>query len=96
MSRYANILPAFVVAVALLLGGTFSQSAVGSLDRSSQGPHHSFLGSIYPHFSSVGYHENTLIAAADEDSEELTDDKKDGKEDKDDKLKEQWESVQLG
>jgi hypothetical protein len=99
MNRYANILLASVAAVVLLWGGTFHRSAVDHLNTSSQGSHHSFLGSVYASFSSLVHHDSTLIAAAGEDSEDSTGDNKNGKEENDKEdgnLTELWNSVQLG
>lgn len=99
MSRYANILLASVTAAVLLWGGTFHRSAEDLLNTSSQGFHHSFLGSIYASFSSLVHHDSILIAAAGEDSEDSAGDKKDGKEENDKEdgnLTELWNSVQLG
>jgi hypothetical protein len=93
MSRYANILLASVAAAILLFGGTFRQSAADPLHRPFQGSSHSFLGSIYACFSSLNHHMSTLIADADEDSEDSAGDKKD---EEDGKLKDLWDSVQLG
>jgi len=93
MSKYANILLASMAVAVLLLGGTFQQSAADPFYRSFQGSRHSFLGSVYDSFSSFSHAKGILIAAADEESEDSTGDKKDGE---DGKLKELWDSVQLG
>jgi hypothetical protein len=99
MRRYANILLASVAVAALFLSGTFRQSIPDPLCRSFQASHHFLFGSIYASVSSLNQHKNTLIAAADADSEDSIGDKQEGKDDKDEedgKLKELWDSVQLG
>jgi hypothetical protein len=96
MNRYTNILLASLAVTVLLLGGTFRQSAADPLHRSFQGSRHSFLGSIYASFSSLSPYKSTLIAAADENSEDSEGDKKDGKDEEDGGLKELWDSVLLG
>jgi hypothetical protein len=99
MSRYTNIFLASVAAIVLILGGTFRQSAPDFLYRSFQGSYNTLLGSIYTPFSSLTHDKGALIAAADEESEDSTGDKKDGKGGKDEDdggLKELWDSPQLG
>ena len=86
-----------MAAAALLLGGTFRQSDVDPVHGSFQLSRHSLLGSIYSCFSSLNHFKSTLIADADEDSGDLTGvDRKDGKDKEDEKLKDLWDSVQLG
>jgi hypothetical protein len=99
MNRFTNILLAFLAVTVLLLGGTFRQSAADPLHRSFQGSRHSFLGSIYASFSSFSHAKGILIATPDEDSEDSTEGKKDGRDSKDEEegnLKELWDSVLLG
>jgi len=99
VNRRTNILLASLALTALLLSGTFQQSASDPLYRSFQSAGHPFMGPIYPSFSSWSSVKSTLIAALDEESEGLTADKnddKDGKDEEDGALKELWASVLLG
>jgi hypothetical protein len=99
MNRHTNIFLASLAVTVLLSGGTFGLSAADLLHRSCQGSSHSLLGSIYAPFPSLILNKSTLIAAADEDSEDMNGEKKDGKDGKNEeegRLKELWDSVLLG
>lgn len=98
MSRYTNIFVASVAPAALLLGGMlwqFGYNPHTSLNVSQV----TFSGSIGVAFSSLTQGGSMEVAAADEGSDDLNGDEKDGKDGKDGEdggLKGLWDSVQLG
>jgi hypothetical protein len=99
MSRHPYILLASVMAILLSFAGTFQQSVPDPLYKSFPHSRHSFLGSICASFSSLDHYQRTLIADVDHDSEDSTDDEKDGNDGKgeeDGTLKDLWDSVLLG
>ncbi len=96
MRKYTNILLASMAAAVLLLSGTFWQSAGHHPYKSLNGSQASSWESIGTPLSSLEQDKSTLVAAADEDSEDSKGEKKEGRDEEYGGLKEIWDSVQLG